>query len=88
MFHKVVQRSLGCGGIIINDDFIAYLWPPCVADADSIFCPVVSIFYLLYSSPNLGGRRLDVYHTSTHDVALVIISNACMKCAACGSLEI
>jgi len=31
-----------------------------------------SIFYL-FSSPNLSGRRLDVYHTSTHDVALVRI---------------
>jgi len=27
------------------------------------FCPVVSFFYLFYSSPNLSGRRLDVYHT-------------------------
>jgi len=53
-----------------------------------IFCPVVS-FYLsfFFSSPNLGGRRLDVYHTSTHDVALVRIKNACLKCAARGSLE-
>jgi len=24
-----------------------------------------------FSSPNLSGRRLDVYHTSTHGVALV-----------------
>jgi len=30
-----------------------------------------SIFF--YSSPNLSGRRLDVYHTSTHGVALVRI---------------
>jgi len=30
-----------------------------------------SIF--LFSSPNLSGRRMDVYHTSTHDVALVQI---------------
>jgi len=31
-----------------------------------IFCPVVSIylsFFLLFSSPNLSGRRLDVDHT-------------------------
>ena len=41
-----------------------------------------------FSSPNLGGRRLDVYHTSTHGVALVRIYNACLKCAARGSLEI
>jgi len=53
---------------------------------------VISIFYLsiylFYSSPNLSGRRLDVYHTSTHGVALVRISNAGLKCAACRSLEI
>ena len=33
-------------------------------------------FFLLsffFSSPNLSGRRLDVYHTSTHGVALVRI---------------
>ena len=33
-------------------------------------------FYLsssFFSSPNLSGRRLDVYHTSTHGVALVRI---------------
>jgi len=33
-------------------------------------------FFLLsffFSSPNLSGRRSDVYHTSTHGVALVRI---------------
>jgi len=40
----------------------------------------LSIFFLLsFSSPNLSGRRLDVYHTSTH---------AGLKCAALDSLEI
>jgi len=33
----------------------------------------LSSFFLLFSSPNLSGRRLDVYHTSTHGVALVRI---------------
>jgi len=44
----------------------------------------LSIFYLLlfFSSPNLSSRRLDVYHTSTHAVALVRIQNAGLKCAA------
>jgi len=51
------------------------------------FCPVVS-FYLFYSSPNISRGRLDVYHTSIHDVALVRIYNACLKSAARGSLEI
>jgi len=29
------------------------------------------LLLLLFFSPNLSGRRLDVYHTSTHGVALV-----------------
>ena len=29
--------------------------------------------FFLFSSPNLSGRRVDVYHTSTHGVALVQI---------------
>jgi len=40
-----------------------------------IFLPCgffLSIF-LFFSSPNLSGRRLDVYHTSAHGVALVRI---------------
>jgi len=37
-----------------------------------IFVLSLSIF-LLFSSPNLSGRRLDVYHTSTYGVALVRI---------------
>jgi len=57
------------------------------------FRPVVSssIFYLsfyLFSSPNLSHHRLDVYHASTHGVALVRIYDAGLKCAACGLLKI
>ena len=39
------------------------------------FHPVVTAFFLLvlFSSPNLSRRRLDVYHTFTHGVALVRI---------------
>ena len=36
-----------------------------------IFILFLSFFF--FSSPNLSGRRLDVYHTSTHGVALVRI---------------
>jgi len=36
------------------------------------FLPFFLLSFFL-SSPNLSGRRLDVYHTSTHDVALVRI---------------
>jgi len=50
------------------------LWPPCVADADIIFSScgfffLSSSFFLAYSQQ----LQLDVYHTSTHDVALVQI---------------
>jgi len=65
---------------------VGFLLPPCVADADitfmvalwnraddyRIFLPC-GFFYFLFSSPYLSRRRLDVYHTSTHGVALVRI---------------
>jgi len=50
----------------------------------------IFVLFLLssfFSSPNLSGCKLDVYHTSTHDVALVRIYNAGVKCAARSSLE-
>ena len=47
------------------------LWPPYEIGYAIIFLPVVSFF--LFSSPNLSGCRLDVYHTYTHGVALVRI---------------
>jgi len=56
-----------------------FLWPPYVTGRPLYFCPVVSFYLLLllssffYSSPNLSGRRLDVYHTTKHGVALVRI---------------
>jgi len=58
------------------------LWPPYEIGGPLYFCPVVTIFLsfflsfflsIFFSSPNLSGRRLDVYHTSTHGVALVRI---------------
>ena len=55
-------------------EITSLLWPPCVADVDIIFSSC-GFFYLssFISSPNLilSGQRLDVYHTSTHGVALV-----------------
>ena len=43
--------------------------------------------FFFFASPNLSRHRLDVYHTSTHDVALVRIYNAGLKCAPRSSLE-
>ena len=56
---------------------IALLWPPYVLGQAIIFLPCgffllsSSIFFFFFSSPNLSGRRLDVYHTLTHGVVLV-----------------
>jgi len=48
------------------------LWPPYVIRQTIIFLPC-DFYLLLFSSPNLSGRRLDVYHTATHGVTLVQI---------------
>ena len=52
---------------------LASLWLPWVAGADNIFSFCGFFFFYLFSSPNLSRQRLDVYHTSTHDLALVRI---------------
>ena len=60
------------------------IWPPYeIGQAIYIFILwFLLLSFFFFSSPNLSGRRLDVYHTSTHGVALVRIQNACVKCAA------
>jgi len=50
---------------------IHFLWSPYVIGQTIIFLPCD--FYLssiFFSSPNLSGHRLDVYHTLTHGVTL------------------
>jgi len=74
------------------------LWPPYVIGQAIIFSScgffllsffLLSFFFLLFSSPNVSGRRLDVYHTSTHNVARLSANLECRsECAARGSLEI
>jgi len=50
------------------------LWSPYVIGQTIIFsCCGLFFFLLFFSSPNLSGQRLDVYHTFAHDVALVQI---------------
>jgi len=46
-----------------------------------------SIFFFI-PSPNLSRRRLDVFHISTHGVALVRILDAGLKRSAPGSLKV
>jgi len=51
------------------------LWSPYGIGQTIIFSSCgfffLPFFLLLFSSPNLSGCRLDIYHTSTHRVALV-----------------
>jgi len=59
------------------DHYIFIMW----------FLSFISHLSFFFSSPNLSRGRLDVYHTSTHGVALVRIYDAGLKNAARGSLE-
>jgi len=61
--------------VIVIIYYYYYLWPPCITGCGHIyFHPLVpSSFFFFISSPNLSGQTLDVYHTSTHGVALVRI---------------
>ena len=68
------------------DDWTVFMAAICNRAGHIYFHPVVCSFFLC--SPNLSRRRLDVYHTCTHGVALVRISDAVLKCAARGSLQI
>jgi len=49
------------------------LWSPYVIGQTIIFLPCSFFLSSFFSSPNLSGRMLDVYHTLTHGVALVRI---------------
>ena len=52
------------------------LWSPYVIGQTIIFSSCFFLSFFLssfFSSPNVSGRRLDVYHTLAHGVALVRI---------------
>jgi len=70
------HSSLLQSSAIAEDCYIlgVLLWPPYEIGRPLYFCPVVTIYLsIFFPSPNLSGQRLDVYHTSTHGVALVRI---------------
>ena len=53
--------------------YAALLWPRYGIGQSIMFLPCGFFLSSFFSSPNLSSRRLDVYHTSTHGVALVRI---------------
>jgi len=63
--------------------------PPYGIEQAIIFlpCGFFNLLTFFFSSPNSSRRRLDVCHTSAHDVSLVRIYDAGLKRAARGSLE-
>ena len=73
----------------MNGQMKDHLWPTYIIGRPYIFssCRLLFLSSFFLSSPSLSRRRLDVYHTSTHGVALLRIWNAGPKCAARGSLE-
>jgi len=64
MFDVVVKSSRSLAHLLMSLVMVAL----CNRADHYIF-----MLYLFFSSPNLSGRRLDVYHTSAHGVALVRI---------------
>ena len=65
----------------------SFLWPPCVADENIIFLPCgffcLLLFFLLFFSPNLSRRRLDIYCTSTHGVDSLSANLKCRSETCC-----
>jgi len=47
-----------------SSDQVIFLWPPYVIGQAIYIFMLWFLLLLLFSSPNLSGRRLDVYHTS------------------------
>jgi len=53
--------------------FMVALWNRADHYIFMLFLLLLLSYFFFISSPNLSGQRLDVYHTSTHGVALVRI---------------
>jgi len=74
---SILSRTVHCQAVLIRMRWALHnlLWPPYGIGQAIIFLPCGfyrSFFFLQsFSSPNFSGRRLDVYHTSAHGVALV-----------------
>jgi len=52
----------------------------------SFYLSIYLSIYLLFSSPNLSGHRLDVYHTSIYGVALYSANLECRSEMCCTRL--
>jgi len=50
-----------------------FIMPALRSRCGHYICALWFLSSFFFSSPNLSGRRLDVYHTSTHGVVIVRI---------------
>ena len=69
-------HAVNCGRFCFwrRQSFVSLLlWSPYVIGQTIIFSSCNFYLLLLFFSPNLSGRKLDVYHTLTHGVTLVRI---------------
>jgi len=73
LFHININEYKNVYTLCFRKKCHCFLWSPYVIGHTIIFLPCDFYLSLFFSSPNLSGRRLDVYHTSTHGVALVRI---------------
>ena len=75
--HNSLSKTyVNVGRGAVSRQHLSFLWSPYGIEQTIIFLPCgfyLSSFFFLFSSPNLSGRTLDVYYTSTHGVALVRI---------------
>ena len=85
-FHFYAFSIWQSASVMIHCQVMAALWNRAGHYVFVLWFLLLASFF--FSSPNLSRHTLDVYHTSTRDVALVQIQNAGLKCAACGSLGI
>jgi len=65
------RKAIACATTLLLTVFMVALWNR--TDHYIFILFLSSSFFFFISSPNLSGQRLDVYHTSTHGVALVRI---------------
>ena len=72
LLYNLLWSPYGIGQTIIFSSCGFFMAALCHRTGHYIFAMwFLSIFYLsFFSSPNLSSRRLDVYHTLTHGVAL------------------
>ena len=79
-----INYSLGTSILCLTFLFMVALWNR----ADHYTFALWFLLSIFFSLRNLSRRRLDVCHTFTHGVVLVRISEADLKRAAYGSLQI